>query len=277
MTRSNIVGLLCFWALLLPAAAFSKGKERAQAAVQLQVAPTELRSDMAYILLKTSTAKSGMFPLQHVLMREPSAQEVANYLAAKQKAYDDALPEMQKKAKDSPILTFDQFGFDYQGTPNSFVVISKKFLEDGDMRTILLEVRSAKYILYGITLGDRGLVTCNCLGTVSFKAKSGVITNIGSLYGDKVHKQSPVPNLEDNLGEQMFQYGFILGQALVPADAGTMIPLSLKGLPTESAQFEVVEQYYEPGAAGINRLAPIQGLLGYTKGRPVDLRKSATN
>lgn len=277
MTRSITIVLLCLWILLLPGTAFSKEKERVQAAVQLQVAPSELRPDMAYILLKTSTAKSGLFPLQHVLVREPSAQELADYLAAKQKAYDEALPEMQKKAKDSPVPTFDQFGFDYQGTPNSFVVISKKFLEDGDMRTILLEVRSGKYIVYGITLGDRGLVTCNCLGTVSFEAKSGVITNIGSLYADKVHKKSPVPNLEDNLGEQMFQYGFILGQALVPADAGTTVPASLKTLPTEPAQFDVVEQFYEPGAAGINRLAPIQGLLGYAKGRPVDLRKSTTN
>jgi len=152
------------------------------------------------------------------------------------------------------------------------VVENGKFLEDGGMRTVLLQVPAGTYILYGITAGGRGLVTCNCLGTVSFKAKNGVITDIGSLYADKVHKPSPVPHLEDNLGPQMFQYGFIFGQALVPADGSTAVPPALRGLAIDRAKFDVVGQYYEPGAAGINRLAPIPGILGYVKGRPVDLR-----
>lgn len=276
----NKVLLACMLFLCMqaaPTAAFAKDKQRPLAAIQHQTAPSSLQADKAYILLKTSTAKSGIFPLQHVILREPSQQEIADYLTAKKKAYEDALPKLQKEAKGGAVPTIDQFAFDYEGPPNTFVVISKKFLEDGEMRTVLLEVQPAKYILYGITLGDRGLVTCNCLGSIGFEAKSGVITNIGSLYADKVHKASSVPHLEDNLGEQMFQYGLILGQALVPPDTNAAPPLALKGLPIQPAEFAVIEQFYEPGAAGINRLAPIPGILGYVKGRPIDLRKSPPN
>jgi hypothetical protein len=241
--------------------------------VALEVAPTALKADSAYILLRTSTAKSGIFAIQHVFLRVPSDAELEAYRAARKLAYDAALPKLTQKAqaKGKSPPTIDEFEFDYAGRANAFVVQNKHFLEDGEMRTLLLEVPVGKYILYGSTL-SQGLVMCNCLGTVSFEARAGVITDIGSLYVDKVHKPSPIPHLEDNLGEQMFQYGFVFGQALVPADATTPVPAALKPLSIEPARFAVVGQYYEPGASGINRLAPIPGLLGYVHGRPVDLR-----
>lgn len=238
----------------------------------LRAAPAALKVDTAYVLMRVSTAKTGLFPIQQVLLRVPTAQETNDYLAAKKLAYDAALPKLTAKAKDGAVLTIDEFEFYYQGTPNAFVVENGKFLEDGEMRTVLMEVPVGTYILYGTTAGAGGLVTCNCLGTVSFEARAGVITDVGALYADKVHKPSPIPHLEDNLGPQMFQYGFIFGAGLVPADATTPIPASLQGLKVAPAQFTVVGQYYEPGAGSINRLAPIPGLLGYRQGRPVDLR-----
>lgn len=128
------------------------------------------------------------------------------------------------------------------------------------------------YILYGGTVGGQFVVTCNCLGTVSFETRAGMISEIGSLHIDKVHKESPVPHLEDNLGPQMFQYGLILGQALVPANKTTPVRAALRAFPIEPARFAVVGQYYSSGNNSINRLAPIHGLLGYERGRPVDLR-----
>lgn len=271
MIRRVLLRLALAAALAVPAAAVAAEKDNA-GVVPLVAAPATLRADAAYILLRASTAKSGLFPIQHVMLRIPSAQELEDYRAARRAAYDAALPELARKAKDGKVPTIDEFGFDYKGKANSFVVASGKFLEDGTMRTILLEVPPGSYILYGITVGGRGLVTCNCLGTVRFDARAGVITDIGSLYADKVHKPSPIPHLEDNLGPSMFTYGFVLGAALVPPDAATPVPASLGALPREPARFEVVGEYYEPGAGGINRLAPIPGLLGYEHGRAVDLR-----
>jgi len=269
MKRIPLGLLALFCALATPVAALAKDNA---GVTPLLAAPTALRADAAYLLLRTSRAKSGLFPIQHVMLRIPAARELDEYRAARKLAYDKALPELTRKAKDGKVPGIDEFEFDYAGKANSFVVDTGKFLEDGEMRTILLEVPPGDYILYGITVGGRGLVTCNCLGTVRFGARAGVITDIGSLYADKVHKPSPIPHLEDNLGPSMFEYGFVLGQALVPSDATAPAPAALHGLAVEPARFEVVGEYYEPGASGINRLAPIPGLLGYDHGRAVDLR-----
>jgi hypothetical protein len=262
-----LIGLLAILALASPASARDNA-----GAVYLVTAPAALDPGSAYLLLRTSTAKSGMFPLRHVLLRIPSAEELDAYRTAKQAAYTDALPKLTARAKGGKVPTIDEFEFDYPGKANTFVVDSGKFIEDGEMRTILVQVPPGTYIIYGSTLGGRGLVVCNCLGTVQFVAKAGVITDMGSLYVDKVHKESPVPHLEDNLGPQMFQYGLILGQALVPADAATPVPAGLRALTIEQARFQAVGQFYEPGAGWINRLPPIPGILGYERGRPIDLR-----
>ena len=236
--------LLPFFASVLAAAlaAPSSAEKIDTGVVALQAPPSALRPDAAYLLLRTSTAKSGLFPIQHVLLRIPSETDVK---------------EQQTTGK---------------GRANTFVVESGKFLEDGEMRTVLLEVPPGTYVLYGTTVGSRGLVTCNCLGTVKFAARAGVITDMGSLYADKVHKESPIPHLEDRLGPKMFQYGWILGEGLVPSDASTKVPASLAAFTVEPARFEATPPFYQPAASTINRLAPVPGILGYKHGRPVDLR-----
>ncbi|MDB5704072.1 MAG: hypothetical protein JWN66_1188 [Sphingomonas bacterium] len=269
MRKITLAALALATALAMPATLSAKDNA---GVVPLLVAPASLRPDAAYLLVKVSTAKSGLFPIQPVLLRIPSAQEVEAYRAAKQAAYAEALPKLTKKARDGKVPTIDEFEFDYAGKANIFAVGGGKFLEDGEMRTVLLELPPGDYIVYGSTIGGGGLVTCNCLGTIRFGARAGVITNLGALYADKVHKPSPVPHLEDNLGPSMFAYGFVFGQALVPADASTPVPAALAGLPVEPARIDIVGEYYEPGAGNINRLAPIPGILGYKRGRPVDLR-----
>lgn len=225
----------------------------------LLAAPSQLRSDSAYILLRSSAAKSGVQTIYHVFLRVPSAQELEEYRTAKKAAYAKELPVLTRKAKDGKVPTIDEFAFDFQGRDNAFLVHPGRFLEGGEMNTILLQAPPGKYILYGVTMGGRVLITCNCLGTVAFHARAGVITDIGSLYADKVHRTSPIPHLEDNLGPKLFQYGVIFGQGLVPPDGSTPVPTALRGFPVEPAQLEVVGQFYENGAPSINRLAPIPG------------------
>lgn len=268
MTRLLLSVLTILVILALPGKASARDNA---GVVQLRTAPTGLRPDAAYLLMTVSKAKSGMLAIQPVMLRIPTAEESSAYLAAKKAAYAAALPGLVKKAKGNPVPNIDEFEFNFSGKANSFVVKNGEFLEDGEMRTVLLEAPPGTYILYGITL-QQDLITCNCLGTVMFAARPGVITHVGAIYTDKVHKASPLPHLEDNLGASMFQYGFVLGEALVPADATTVVPASLKSLPLELAQFDVVGEYYEPGAVSINRLAPIPGLLSYEHGRAVDAR-----
>lgn len=235
----------------------------------MTIVPSALQPARAYILMRVSTAKSGMFRISPVLVRVPSEPELAAYRSAKEQAYRAALPRLTEKAHGKPVPTIDEYPFDYMGRANALAVDTGKFIVDGAMRTILLDADPGRYVIYGATLGTAGLVTCNCLGSVSFDASAGVITDIGSVFADKVHKPSPLTPLESNIGPTMFQYGFIFGMALQPATAQSAVPPAIAALSRRLATFEVVQPYHEPGAGSINRLAPIPGILEYRHGRPI--------
>jgi hypothetical protein len=241
---------------------------------QFKIAPTQLKPEKAYLLLRSNKAKSGIINLEHIFLRVPTKTEIEDYYSAKKIAFESELPKLTKYAEKDPEHypkpTIEKFSFVYEGAQNVFSIDAGDFLEDGDERTFLVEVEPGDYVLYGS--GQRVLLTCNCLGTVKFNARAGVITNLGSLYLDKVHKSSDIPYLEDNLGKSMFNYGFILGQAIVPATSETPVPPSLKSLPIVSADYNAVGPFLEPGAGGINRLAPIPGILGYDRGKVVDIK-----
>ena len=258
--------------LLAATLAFSIGSAAqardAEGTVHHATAPASLKSDKAYLLFDSSRAKSGMMQITHVFMRLPTGEEIDAFLTAKRAAYEMELPKLRKRAKDGEVPSFEDFQFDWNEVENTFAVDMGASLDKGD--TFLIEVPEGTYVLYGVAVGSRALTTCNCLGTVKFEAKAGTITNLGSLYADKVHKDSPVPHLEDNLGEKMFQYGFILGQALVPAPQGAALPTSLAHLPAENADLQPVPMFREPRAPSINRLAPIPGVLEYDRGRVVE-------
>lgn len=271
MNRYLCIALLVL--LASPATTFAKSPPDV---TQLTSAPTALDPDKAYLLFRSSRAKSGMFAIENVLLRIPEQAETEAFYAAKKLAFEKALPGLRKKQKDGTEPVIEQFPFEYDGPPNAFATKSSDFLVDGEVeRTFLIEVPEGIYVLYGIAVGSRAIATCNCLGTVRFRAEKGVITQLGTLYADKVHKPSDIPHLEDNRGASMFQYSFILGQALVPATAGTEVPESLQALPRVLARFEPVQPFLEPGAASINRLAPIPGILEYDRGRVIALKKSA--
>jgi len=239
---------------------------------QLRAAPSTLAPDRAYLLLRSGKAKTGLYAIEHVLVRVPAATDLAAFRAARDEAYRKELPRLQKQAKGGPVTAVDEFVFEYKGSANAFATKRSDNLEVGDLVTLLIEVPAGTYVLYGTSGGSHGLVTCNCLGTVQFDAKPGVVTDMGALYADKVHGESPEPYLEDNLGKSMFNYGFIFGQALVPATAATAVPASIAALPRVAADYHAVGLFREPGAQSINRLAPIPGVLRYDRGRVIDER-----
>lgn len=265
MTRLLLVLAL----LICPTLAFAKG---GQNVTMHRTAPASLAADKAYLFFRSSTAKSGMMNIEHVLLRVPTDAEVAVYRAARQTAYDAELPKLAKKAKGGRVPTIEEFVFPYAGPANAFAIDGGDFIEDGTMRGFLVEAVPGTYVLYGVSVGGRDVTACNCLGTVKFDARVGTITNMGALYADKVHKESPIPHLEDNLGPSMFNYGFILGQALVPPQAADAAPAALAGLPMVNAEYHAVGLFREIGSPFVNRLAPVPGILGYDRGKVIDLR-----
>lgn len=253
--------------LALALAPIAAGAREPEGVVQHVAPPAALDPAKAYLLFDSSRAKSGIMKISHVLMRVPRQDEMDAFLAAKRAAYDKDLPKLTRAAKGGPVMSFDAYFFAWTGAQNIFAVDMDETL--GATDTFLIEVPAGTYVLYGIAVATRAIATCNCLGTVKFEAAPGRITQMGALFADKVHGESPVPHLEDNLGEQMSQYGFVLGQALVPATAETPVPPALAALPRALAVYSPVGPYREPGAATINRLAPIPGVLEYDRGRVV--------
>jgi hypothetical protein len=261
--------LLTLLFAVLPVVGFAKGGD---GVINHTVAPVTLDPTKAYLLFRSSTAKSGMINIEHVFLRVPADAEVAAYRSAKEAAYVKDLPNLTKRAKDGNVPTIDKYAFVYDGPVNAFAVDGGDFLEDGALRTFLIEVPAGTYILYGTSVGGRIITVCNCLGTVKFAARPGVITEMGSLFADKVHKESPIPHLEDNLGASMSAHSFIIGQALVPPTETPTRPPALSAFPMETADYHAVGLFPEPGAEWINRLAPVPGILGYERGRVIDLR-----
>lgn len=241
-------------------------------ATHLRAAPPALAPDRAYLLLRSGKAKSGLYAIEHVLVRAPSASDLAAYRAARESVYRKQLPRLQKEAKGGSVPSIEEFAFEYKDAANAFATKRSDNIDVGDLVTLLIEVPPGTYILYGTGVSSRLLITCNCLGTVQFEAKSGVLTDMGALYADKVHGESPEPYVEDNLGKSMFSYGFVLGQALVPATAATPVIPSLQSLPRVAAEYHAVGLYREPGAVSINRLAPVPGILRYDRGKVIDDR-----
>lgn len=251
-------------AFLVPAIVNAKD---AEGVVQHEYAPAALDPSKAYLLFDSSRAKSGVMKITHVFMRIPNLTDLEAFRAAREAEYQRQLPRLKRRAKREPVPTRAEFEFSWDDVENTFAVNMGEALGESD--TFLIEVPPGTYVLYGIAVGTHRLATCNCLGTVKFDATPGVITQMGSLYADKVHEDSPVPHLEDNLGEQMGQYSFIFGQALVPANADDDVPASLARFASVLAQYVPVGMFTEPGAASINRLVPIPGVLEYERGRVV--------
>jgi hypothetical protein len=260
--------LLALLALALSAPALGRD---IPGVVQHRTPPAALDPGKAYLLFRSSTAKNGLARFVHVFLRIPAEAEVAAYEVARQTAYDAALPALTKQAEGGPVPTIDAVPFTYEDVTNLFPVRAGFFLEDGDMRTFLVEVPPGTYVLYGSTIEGDYLQTCNCLGTVKFEAPPGRITQLGSLYLDKVLGDSPLPHLEDNRGPSMSKYIWPLGQALVPAGSDTLVPATLSAFPVVPAEFHAVGIFHEPGVL-VNRLAPIPGILGYARGKVIDLR-----
>lgn len=266
---SRLIAITVLIAGLLPNAISAR---EANGVVELRAAPTALDPTKAYILFRSSRAKTGMTSIENTFLRMPTPAEIEAWLNARKAAYQAALPKLEKEAKGDPIQSIDEFEFAYKGPDNTFSSHTDRFLVDGaDLRTFLLEVPAGEYVLYGISAAG-ALVTCNCLGTVSFVARPGVITNLGTLYADKVHKVSPLTPLESNIGPSMFSYGLIMGQALVPPSSDEPVPSILASLPIELAKFSAVGPFHDHFAANINRLAPIPGILAYDRGKVIDVR-----
>ena len=245
-----------------------------------------LRPDRAYLLLRTNGGVSPVF------LRVPSAEEMAQYDAARQAAFAKAEPKL-KRERDAllaqqaaaasagqpfkktipPEPSIDTFDFIYEDLRNVDTVhLGKAFEKSEDSRTILVEALPGTYVFYGVGFGEI-MHTCLCLGTVSVPAKAGQITDLGTILIAQAGAPSPIPELKDvtGLGPSMNGHIVTWAAALRPPNATTPRPGALAGKLVVPADYRAVGKFVSPFAFNINRLVPVPGILGYDRGDVLDL------
>ena len=249
--------------------------------------PIVLRSDRAYLLFRSNIG--GVSP---VFLRIPTDSEMARYEAAKQEAFRKAEPSLVRareellarkaqagKAGQSfdkpvpPAPSLENFNFVYEGIKNAQTVdIGRALEKSGDQRTLLVEAIPGNYVMYGLGFGEI-FQTCLCLGTVSFPAAVGKITDMGTVLIGPAAGKSDVPELagETGFGPSMNGHLVTWAAAIRPVSPSTPIPTLLASKPIVPAAYRATGKFVAGFSFAVNRLAPIPGVLGYDRGDVIDL------
>lgn len=256
-------------------------------------APVTLRPDRAYLLFRTNSKVTRVYTgVSPVFLRIPTAEEMETYEAAKRAAFAKAEPELKRRREKllaekaeaeragrrfakavPPIPTVETFDFVYDGIRNiDSVDLAHALEKSDDGRVMLLEATPGEYVLYGWGIADL-LNTCLCLGTVSFSAPAGKITDLGTLLVAPASEPSTIPELKPvtGMGPSMNGHVVLWASAVRPAAESTPVPAALAGKPIVRADYRATGKFVSPFAMGIHRLAPIPGVLGYDGGTVLDL------
>jgi hypothetical protein len=270
----------------MPAPAMAKGTDEL---VEIKTGPVAIRSDRAYFLFRTNA--KGISP---VFMRIPTDREMTAYNVAKREAFSQALPNLLKRraemidrkaAADSagtkftssipPEPSLATFNFVYDQIQNIQIANTGRPIEKGAAeRSVLIEAVPGTYVFYGVGFGD-SLQTCLCLGSASFVAETGRLVDLGTILIDLAGGDTPsdIPELrgETGLGASLNGHTGLWAVAIRQPKPGTDVPAALVGQPIQIAKWEAIGKFVSPLAFSINRLAPIDGVLGYDRGRVLDL------
>lgn len=264
----------------------------AQAIEEKNVLSGKAKLDPAqgYIYMTGSARANGMF------IRVPDAEDIAAYrvdwekeFAKADKGYGSKLRSWQKDAdlavstgkkvtKPKPVKpTRENFtiGPIEQRTTVSFgptYVYAKA--KDPDAYSYLNEVKPGTYIWYGpIFVGPNGMAGyCLCMGTIKFEVKAGVITDLGTMLSSQAGLEGLMGyDAIDNQPDR-FTDGNPAAGAPGPDSLQYGVPVSLKALPAERAQFQAAGKINNFFGVRISRLRPIAGVLGYKRDAVIDLR-----
>lgn len=252
--------------------------------------------DKAYILLRHSRREGGE-KISPILLRVPGEDEMRAYFAAREAAFAEAEPELieerEKALRDQaraiergreydkavpPVPTAENFNFVWEDRVNlQNLAFGDAFYEEDKLAVWLLEAPPGEYVLYGASYGGimrPGLHVCFCLGTIGFTAKAGEVTDMGTFLSDIAKTQSDVPELvaETGFGPSTDVLLALAAGTIRPVQSGDVVPAPAQNQPVVAASYSAVGRYFHPGALGINRLAPIPGILDYDRGDVIDVQ-----
>ena len=164
-------------------------------------------------------------------------------------------------------------------TPADMLVFrtdARKAFENGsEQPTYFAALPPGRYVIVGAASSGFGFAgTCFCMGSVSFEAKAGVVTDLGYLLATWDDRPSTIPELAPYV-EPSKRYvvmpPIIIATVRPPADA-TPVPAALQAMPRIPADLRAVGKIPNYFHTVINRMAPIPGVLAYDGDTVIDLK-----
>lgn len=233
----------------------------------------------AYVYVRTPNA----MPLHFV--RIPSADDQAAYEKLKaaafveaRKDYEKALKKYErdlalskqssglKKPKKPVEPTEANFQFLSFGQLANFTVGTFNRFQSKGGSSYLHEVTPGTYRIYGQVDPLLGFGVCYCMGSVTFEAKAGQVTDLGSVGPDPANSEPPEKG--DSSSPRFAANAF----AWTPVDGETAIDPRLAAFTRVPADFRAAEKTPNYMGIAISRIPAISGVIGYERDKIVDLK-----
>ena len=249
--------LILLLALFGPSAAIAAGEAQE---VFTDRTPLVVREDTAYLLLRSDPRArnqphgiADVMQYEFVLVPE-AAVEVARGQSAPPDPATSQIEARRLFRTGGPKL--------YDKTPDAeFHLVS---IPPG--RYVIADVKWAR--------GD-GAGTCLCMGTVSFDATPGVVTDLGYLLAAIEDLPTDIPELKAYAGPRptrYLSYPNPMIAAVRSFSPGMPVPPTLASVPIVAADYRAEGKFPNIFRAVIGRLVPLKGVLDYDEDRVLDLR-----
>lgn len=241
--------------------------------------PITLNPAKAYIYVRTSNA----MPLHFTRIATPEDQVAYEKLKAAAFAearedYEKALKKYERdlalskqssgvKKPKEPVepteanfqfLTFSQLANFTVGTFNRF--------HSKDGSSYLHEVTPGTYRIYGQVDPLLGFGVCYCMGSVTFEAKAGQVTDLGSVGPDPANSEPP------EKGDSSSPHFVANALAWTPAESDTPYDSRLASLTRVPADYRAAGKSANYMGIAISRIPAITGVVGYERDRILDLK-----
>jgi hypothetical protein len=246
---------LCGWLIVLalaalspaPATAKTKGFRQIASGEAAVLSPSEALTALREIV---TPAKA---PVSIVLVRLLDEQTLAAALASRRKdgSYD-ASPNVVVSLVDRPYTTI------------------------GGQPVFVLAVPPGRYALLGLAGVNHSsgpLLTCLCMGTVTFEAQAGRLTDLGMLLAARDTMPTTIPELASlvrGYNSEIVPPPSVAGLRLPAASAP--LPPDLMALGPVPADYSAMDKVPNLLGGSVERLAPVPGVLAYDRDRVIDLK-----
>lgn len=283
MIRIATLGAVALSLLTAPASAKSKDVVFVTSTAVKDKPVVALDKAQAYILMRSDMATT----LQ--LMKVPSTEDQVAYDKMRTDAFAEAsekyvkklasyertkkLADSMKKSGSGTTVTVPEkpvepteTNFEYLAfgllSGVSIGPINRFAKQEGGASVYLQAVTPGAYRIYGpMAVVPNGPVmgTCLCMGSVSFEARAGEITDMGTL----LVKPDGVATEAEGIRSLNFQ--------LVPATADMAVDARLKGVAIRPAAYRPIGKLPNYYGIEVSRIAAMPGVIGYDRDRIVDL------